>query len=70
MKDRIEKIRKAMAPPPVTQAWVDLVAGTREDKAQQIEESKGPVAAERHRAATRRMVSKMERRGIIPPADS
>jgi hypothetical protein len=62
----IERIKKTLSPP-VTQEWVDMVAGTREVRAQDVEEARGPVAAEKHRAATRRIVSRMERRGIIPP---
>jgi hypothetical protein len=61
----IERIKKAMSPP-VTQEWVDMVAGAREVRAQEVEEARGPVAAEKHRAITRRIVSRMGRRGIIP----
>lgn len=70
MKDMVGKIKNALAPPPVTQEWIDMVAGEREKKAQKVEETKGPVAAEKHRAATRKMVGRMERQGIIPSADS
>lgn len=70
MKGIVGKIKKAVAPPPVTQEWIDMVAGEREEKARRVEKTKGPVAAEKHRAATRKMVGRMERQGIIPPADS
>lgn len=70
MKEMARKIKEAIAPPPVTQEWIDMVAGVREEKAQKVEKAKGPVAAEKHRAATRKMVGRMERQGIIPSADS
>ena len=65
MRDRI----KAIVAPPVTAEWVDFVVSDLDAKADLIEETRGVEAADRYRERTGKWVQKMNKRGIIPPAE-
>jgi hypothetical protein len=64
MGERLDRIKRVINPP-VTAEWIDTVVTQRSEQADEIEESKGPKAAQRHREKTGRMVGKMLRRGVI-----
>lgn len=63
----LDRIKRAVAPP-VTAEWVDMVVTDRDRKASEIESEKGPEAAEKYREKSGKLVARMARRGIIPPA--
>jgi hypothetical protein len=64
MGKRYDRVKQAINPP-LTAAWVDMVVTGRGIKSDEIERTKGPEAAQKHREKTGRLVQKMVRRGII-----
>lgn len=64
MGDRLDRLRE-MLKPPVTAEWVDRVVTEGSRKADEIEASRGPEAADRYREKTGREVKKMLDRGVI-----
>lgn len=64
MGKRYDRIKEAISPP-LTAEWVDMVVTHRGIKFDEIEKSKGPEAAQKHREKTGKLVQKMVRRGII-----
>lgn len=61
----LDRIKKAIQGPPVTAEWVDMVVTDADRKAERIEETQGPEAANRFREKSGRRVKKMVERGVI-----
>lgn len=60
----LERVRKALNPPPLTDEWINMVITDRVDKAAEIEEKKGPKAASRYRCRTAKLEENMRRRRV------
>lgn len=60
-----DRIREVVAPPVLTQDWVDMVAESRSRKADRIENARGPKAAERYRSSTEKVMKRMTGRKTI-----